>query len=88
MSVKPNQQMLKRAFITMVIVVLCLTLVSTGSLVNIMIFKGEEYQAKASEQQLYDSLLSAPRGDIYDSKRLVLILRRMCRSLSKKFNSS
>lgn len=66
MSVKPNQQMLKRAFITMVIVVLCLTLVSTGSLVNIMIFKGEEYQAKASEQQLYDSLLSAPRGDIYD----------------------
>ncbi len=72
MSVKPNQQMLKRAFITMVIVVLCLTLVSTGSLVNIMIFKGEEYQAKASEQQLYDSLLSAPRGDIYDSSMNLL----------------
>ncbi len=72
MSVRPSQQMLKRAFITMVIVVLCLTLVSTGSLVNIMIFKGEEYQAKASEQQLYDSLLSAPRGDIYDSNMNLL----------------
>ena len=46
MSIRPSQQMLKRSFITMVIVILCLTLVSTGSLVNIMIFKGEEYQAK------------------------------------------
>lgn len=72
MSVKPSQQMLKRSFITMVIVILCLTLVSAGSLVNIMIFKGEEYQAKASEQQLYDSLLSAPRGDIYDSNMNLL----------------
>lgn len=72
MSVKPNQQMLKRVFIIMVIVILCLTLVSAGSLVNIMIIKGEEYQAKASEQQLYDSLLSAPRGDIYDSSMNLL----------------
>ena len=72
MSIRPSQQMLKRSFITMVIVILCLTLVSTGSLVNIMIFKGEEYQAKASEQQLYDSLLTAPRGDIYDSNMHLL----------------
>lgn len=72
MSIRPSQQMLKRSFITMVIVILCLTLISAGSLVNIMIFKGEEYQAKASEQQLYDSLLSAPRGDIYDSNMNLL----------------
>ena len=72
MSVKPNMQMFKRTFIVMVIVILSLTLVSTGSLVNIMIFKGEEYQAKASEQQLYDSLISAPRGDIYDSSMNLL----------------
>ena len=31
-----------------------------------MIIDGNMYQAKASEQQLYDSLISAPRGDIYD----------------------
>ena len=65
MSTRPGMQMMKRTFGIMVIVVLCLSLVSTGSLVRIMIFKGEEYQAKASEQQLYDSLISAPRGNIY-----------------------
>lgn len=72
MSVRPNKLMLKRAVIVMVIVVLCLTLISTTSLVRIMIVKGEEYQAKASEQQLYDSLITAPRGDIYDSNMNLL----------------
>ena len=72
MSVRPSKLMLKRAVIVMVIVVLCLTLISTTSLVKIMIVKGEEYQAKASEQQLYDSLITAPRGDIYDSNMNLL----------------
>ncbi len=72
MSVRPNKLMLKRAVIVMVCVVLCLTLISTGSLVQIMVIKGEEYQAKASEQQLYDSLITAPRGDIYDSSMNLL----------------
>ncbi len=72
MSVKPNQQMLKRSVIVMVCIILCLTLVSVGSLFNIMILKGEEYQSKASEQQLYDSLITAPRGDIYDSNMNLL----------------
>ena len=52
--------------IVMVAVILCLTVVSGVSLVNIMIVEGEKYQSKASEQQLYDSLVTAPRGDIYD----------------------
>lgn len=72
MSKRPSMQMMKRTFGIMVIVVLCLSLVSTGSLVRIMIFKGEEYQAKASEQQLYDSLISAPRGNIYDNSMNLL----------------
>ena len=72
MSLRPTKQMLSRTFITMVIVVLCLTIISTSSLVKIMIINGEEYQAKASEQQLYDSLISAPRGDIYDSNMNLL----------------
>lgn len=37
-----------------------------------MIIKGEEYQAKASEQQLYDSLITAPRGNIYDNNMNLL----------------
>ncbi len=72
MAIRPNKLMLKRSFIVMVIVILCLTLISTGSLVKIMIVDGEEYQAKASEQQLYDSLITAPRGDIYDSNMNLL----------------
>ncbi len=72
MSVRPNKLMLKRSVIVMVVVVLCLTIVSTTSLTRIMIVKGEEYQAKASEQQLYDSLITAPRGDIYDSNMNLL----------------
>ncbi len=72
MSVRPNKQMLKRAVIVMTAVVLCLTIVSSVSLVKIMIVKGEEYQALASEQQLYDSLITAPRGDIYDSNMNLL----------------
>ncbi len=64
--------MLKRSFIIMVIVILCLTIVSSSSLIKIMIINGEEYQAKASQQQLYDSLITAPRGDIYDNNMNLL----------------
>lgn len=66
MSAKPNKQMILRSVIVMVAVVLCLTIVSGVSLVRIMIIKGDQYQSLASEQQLYDSLVTAPRGDIYD----------------------
>lgn len=72
MSLKPTKQMIKRTIWVMVIVVLCLTLVSTTSLVKIMVVNGEKYQAKASEQQLYDSLITAPRGNIYDNNMNLL----------------
>ncbi|MBO4693367.1 MAG: PASTA domain-containing protein [Clostridia bacterium] len=66
MSLKPDKQMIRRSVFILVIAILCLTLVSGVSLVKIMIIKGEEYQSKASEQQLYDSMVTAPRGNIYD----------------------
>ena len=66
MALKPDKTMINRSVIVMVAVILALSIVSGASLFNIMILKGEEYQGKASEQQLYDSLISAPRGDIYD----------------------
>lgn len=72
MSVKPNKQMLLRSMIVMVCVILAMTLVSVGSLVNIMIINGDKYQSLASEQQLYDNLVSAPRGDIYDRNMKLL----------------
>ena len=58
--------MLTRIAAVMLVLIIALSVVSTGSLVNIMIINGEKYQNDASEQQLYDSLVTAPRGDIYD----------------------
>lgn len=72
MSAKPSNMMVIRSRIIMLLVIAALVLVSFGSLVYIMIYKGDEYQSKASEQQLYDSLVSAPRGDIYDRNMNVL----------------
>ena len=72
MPARPNKQMVKRSVIVMTAVILCLTVISSVSLVRIMIVKGEEYQAKASEQQLYDSLITAPRGNIYDNNMNLL----------------
>lgn len=66
MTVKPNKMMLTRIAAVMLVLIIALSVISTGSLVNIMIINGEKYQNDASEQQLYDSLVTAPRGDIYD----------------------
>ncbi len=72
MESKPGKMMVKRIFIILLIVVVALSGVSGASLINIMILRGEEYQTKASEQQLYDSLVTAPRGDIYDRNMQIL----------------
>ena len=66
MALKPDKQMRTRSIIIAVIAILCLTVISAVRLVQIMVIDGEEYQSKASEQQLYDSLVTAPRGNIYD----------------------
>ena len=72
MSFKPSKLMVTRSVIVMTALILALSIVSGVSLVNIMIIKGEEYQNDASEQQLYDSLVTAPRGDIYDRNMQIL----------------
>lgn len=72
MAAKPGKMMITRTILVMIIVILCLSIVSGASLVNIMIINGEKYQSKASEQQLYDSLVTAPRGDIYDRNMQIL----------------
>ena len=66
MAVKPGKNMVLRTAIVMILVIAVFFAASGIRLINIMIIKGEEYQSKASEQQLYDSLITAPRGDIYD----------------------
>ena len=55
MTVKPGKTMVTRIIVVMVALILSLSLVSSASLFNIMVIKGEKYQSYASEQQLYDS---------------------------------
>ena len=70
--IKPGKMMVTRTLVIMIIMILCLSIISTSSLVNIMIINGEKYQSEASNQQLYDSLIAAPRGDIYDRNMQIL----------------
>ena len=72
MNAKANKMMLNRIFWIMVAIVVLFTSVSAVRLTKIMIIDGEKMQSMASEQQLYDTLVSAPRGDIYDSKMNLL----------------
>ncbi len=72
MAIKPGKEMVTRIFIVMLVIIIAFSGVSTYRLVNIMIINGERYQNEASEQQLYDSLVTAPRGDIYDTNMQVL----------------
>lgn len=72
MSNKANKMMINRILIIMLSVVILFTSVSVIRLTKIMIIDGEKMQSMASEQQLYDTLVSAPRGDIYDSKMNLL----------------
>ena len=72
MAVKPGKEMVTRIFVVMLAVIILFSGVSTVRLVNIMVVNGEKYQNEASEQQLYDSLVTAPRGEIYDRNMQVL----------------
>lgn len=56
----------------MLSVIIALTAISGYRLTEIMVVKGDFYQSKASKQQLYDSLITAPRGDILDRNGNVL----------------
>ncbi len=72
MASKPNKTMLLRMFIVLLCVVIITVGVSGYRLSLIMLVRGEKYQSLASEQQLYDSLITAPRGNIYDKNMNVL----------------
>ena len=66
MSSKLGKQMLIRIIIMMLVVIIPLSGISGYRLINLMLVNGKKYKSLAAEQQLYDSLITAPRGDIYD----------------------
>ena len=72
MALKPGKAMTGRIKFIMVALILVFSIVASASLVNITIINGERFRSEASQQQLYDSLVTAPRGDIYDCNMQVL----------------
>ncbi|MBO7217383.1 MAG: PASTA domain-containing protein, partial [Clostridia bacterium] len=69
---KINRSSRIRIMIVMFLMVGIFALVTICRLCQLMLVEGEKYQTLASEQQLYDTLVSAPRGNIYDAKRELL----------------
>ena len=72
MALKASKLMLNRIAAFMLAIVILFSSVTFVRLFYIMVIDGERMQSLASEQQLYDTLVSAPRGDIYDSKMNLL----------------
>ena len=71
-SVGPSKQMWKRMSIIMLCMIFLTVSITGFRLTNIMIIHGEEYQGKASAQQLHDAYVAAERGNIYDANMNVL----------------
>ena len=66
MADKPTKSMIMRIFMCMIATVVIAASVSVIRLVDIAVINGDKYRNEALEQQLYDTLLAAPRGNIYD----------------------
>ena len=66
-TIGPGKQMWKRMVIVMLSMIIATVSVTGASLINIMVVHGQEYQSKASEQQLHDAYIAAERGNIYDA---------------------
>lgn len=72
MTARPSKTMITRIFCIMVALVIFFVGVTGVRLFDIAVINGEKYQNAALEQQLYDTVLSAPRGDIYDKNMNLL----------------
>ena len=69
---KINRNTTTRIIVVMLSVVIVFASVTGIRLGKIMLIDGGKYQSLASEQQLYDTLVTAPRGNIYDAKMNIL----------------
>lgn len=67
-----NKVISSRMKLVMIIALVLSFVLPLVSLFNIMVIKSDFYQGKAAEQQLYDTEISARRGDIYDKNMNLL----------------
>ena len=69
---KAGRSMMIRILVVLLATVILFISITAFRLANIMLINGSKYQSLASEQQLYDTLVTAPRGDIYDANMNIL----------------
>ena len=69
---KLNRSMRIRMLAFLLGTVIAFASVTSIKLTKIMLIDGSKYQTLASEQQLYDTLVTAPRGKIYDANMNIL----------------
>lgn len=67
-----SRQMYVRIKVIMALVLALTICITSFRLVTIMLIRGEEYQSKASAQQLHDAYITPERGNIYDTNMNVL----------------
>ncbi len=72
MEKSAGKNMTKRMLVITLVLVILLVSITAFRLVQIMVVQGDHYQTLASEQQLYDNLVTAPRGNIYDRNMTLL----------------
>ena len=58
--------MIIRTFAVWIVMLACTVGLVGGRLFYLMVVKGDFYRQKAAEQQLYDTEITASRGNIYD----------------------
>lgn len=72
MKKKPGNSMRKKMRFVLFFLVFAIAIVPSVRLIKLMLIDGQKFQKMASEQQLYDVTLSAPRGEIYDCNNNIL----------------
>ncbi len=66
MAKGPNKSMIKRILAVWLVMLISTVGVVGGRLIYLMLIDSEFYQQKAAEQQLYDTVINAERGEIFD----------------------
>lgn len=72
MKKKAGLSMRSKMRMILIVLVVAIAIAPIISLINIMFIQGQRFQKMASDQQLYDVTLSAPRGEIYDCNNNIL----------------
>ncbi len=73
MNGRPDKNMKKNAFLLLIFLSVAILFFNIGSVARAMFIDGDRYREEAEAQQLSDTILTAPRGTIYDKNMNYLV---------------